>query len=84
MNMLFSPLLAAGINVIVVHSLDGREVIVNTAQITQVIETKPAGSPHKMAADRVTCVIVFTDRRWVSTQEKCDEILKMLRTEQAP
>jgi hypothetical protein len=72
------------IDVIEVHALDGREVIVNTAQITQVIEARKAGNPHKMLDDKVTCVIVFTDRRWVSTKENCDEILKLLRQEQAP
>jgi hypothetical protein len=68
----------AGINVIVVHQLDGREVVINTEQITQMIESRPPGSPHKMFTDKVQCLIVMTDRRWTTTAESCEDIRKRL------
>jgi hypothetical protein len=82
MTLLFGALLASGIEVIVVHQLDGREAIVNTAQITQLIEEREAGSPHKLLSDRVHCVVTMADRRWIGTIETCEQIHAMLTTKE--
>jgi hypothetical protein len=84
MTLLFGALLASGIEVIVVHQLDGREAIINTAQITQLIEEREAGSPHKLLSDKVHCVVAMVDRRWVGTVETCEDIHAMLTKEHAP
>jgi hypothetical protein len=78
MTLLLGALLVASIDVIVIHQLDGREVVINTEQITQMIESREPGSPHKMLSDKVKCVIVMTDRRWASTAETCESIRKRL------
>jgi hypothetical protein len=79
MTLLFGALLASGIEVITVHQLDGREAIVNTAQITQLIEEREPGSPHKLLSDRVHCVVTLADRRWVGTVETCEQIHELLK-----
>jgi hypothetical protein len=84
MTLLFGALLASGIEVIVVHQLDGREAIINTMQITQLIEERAKGSPHKMLTDKVHCVVALSDRRWVGTVETCEQIHAMLLKEHTP
>jgi hypothetical protein len=57
--------------VLVVHALDGQEVLVNMRAITTVIHPGPTHSPD------AKCVINLVDGKFVPTQETCDRLLTL-------
>jgi hypothetical protein len=70
------------IELLVIHTLDNREVIINTAQITQLQEARDAGDPHKRTDPDVRCIIALADGKFVSTTETCEDIRQRLEPEQ--
>jgi len=52
---------------ITLHALDGREIYLNTAQITGI------GAPkdEKMFSENTNCIVHMTDGKFVSVKENC-------------
>jgi len=56
---------------IVLHTLDGREIDVNPAQITSMREAKPDDASGKYFANGVRCMISAADGKFISVVETC-------------
>jgi hypothetical protein len=70
------------IELLIIHTLDNREVIINTTQITEIQEARQSGDPDKRMDPHVKCIIALADGRFVSTAETCEDIHKRLEPEE--
>jgi hypothetical protein len=61
---------------IVLHMIDGRVVLVNPRQVTQLLSANPG--PNKVLPDAVQCVVRLTDGSFLSVAENCDTVRKMM------
>jgi hypothetical protein len=73
-------LLAAFISV---QTADGREAIVNTEQISSMLNPID-GEGNKMLASGVRCVVRMTSARFISAREDCDTILRRVKEVEQP
>jgi hypothetical protein len=64
---------------LLLHSVDGREIDVNPAEITSLSEARASGDPKKQFTDNVRCVIFLTDGRYLTVDEECHQIRGMIR-----
>lgn len=69
------------IELIGLTKLDGRAAYVNPEQIVQLAEPKPDGTPGKQFVDAVGCVITMTDNTYVTVEETCEQIRRILTEE---
>lgn len=65
------------LHLVVLHSLDGREVHIAPEQVTSLHASKD-DVPNKNIAGAVRCVVGLTDGKFVSVLERCDEVKRML------
>lgn len=72
-----NALLLAALELITVHMVDGRVIQINPAQITRMATAKEF-IPNKRLADSVNCVISFTDGKFLSVAETCDEVKALM------
>lgn len=63
---------------IVVHAVDGREVVINTRNLTTLSEARDAENPKKLLAPGVNCVLHLVDGGFVTTKETCAVISEWL------
>jgi uncharacterized protein YlzI (FlbEa/FlbD family) len=71
--------LAAALQLIVLHRVDGGEVEVNPAHVTSLHATsEAAGKQNKLFVGHVHCVIWLTDGRQLSVLESCAEVRRKL------
>ena len=68
--------LLVALHLIVLHTVDGREVSVNPEQVTTLHATRDEG--NKLVTDEAHCVVMLTDGKFVSVAEACDEVRKLL------
>ena len=69
-------MITIGLVLIVLHSLDGREVNVSIDEITS-IQCKL--SVNKLVHKDVRAIVNLTDGKFVSVQESCEDIKAMLQ-----
>ena len=62
---------------IVLHTVDGREVTIAPDQVTQLTASKD-GTPNKMLVEAGKCVIGLTDGRFVTVAERCSAVRQLL------
>jgi hypothetical protein len=62
---------------IVLHTVDGHEVIINPAQVTSLIAAKE-GQDNKLFTNDVHCVVGLTDGKFLTVDEKCDVVKQLL------
>ncbi len=67
---------------IVLHGLDGREIVIVQSQVTVLYGAAP-DKPNKRMSEGVNCVIGLTDGRFVSVIESCAEV-RILMEEKGP
>jgi hypothetical protein len=67
----------AAVELITLSTIDGRAVLVNPEQVTQLRETRPEG-PNKQLTDKVRCVISLTDKTYVTVAEDCGTVRKLM------
>lgn len=60
---------------ILLHTLDGREVMINAKQVTSMY---PKSNGNKLYTDDVHCLVGMTDGKFVSVQENCEAVRKMM------
>lgn len=63
---------------LVLHTLDGRDVYVNPNAIVTITEARREGDPKKQTTDRVHCVITLSDGKAVTVEEDCDSVRRRL------
>jgi len=62
---------------IVIRTIDGREVTIAASQVTSLHAAKPDEN-NKLFPDDVRCTIGLTDGKFVNTAESCGAIRQML------
>jgi uncharacterized protein YlzI (FlbEa/FlbD family) len=62
---------------ITVQSVDGREVVINSDQITN-MASAIEGEPNKLVVDKALCVVSLASGKFISVAEPCEEILRRL------
>jgi len=70
-------ILAAAVELVTLHMVDGRVVQVNPAQITQLIN--PGEHGNTALIETVNCVVRLTDGSFVSVAESCDDVHRAVR-----
>lgn len=70
-------MLAAAVELITLSTIDGRAVLVNPEQVTQLREARPEG-PSKQLTDKVRCVISLTDKTYVTVAEDCATVRTLM------
>ena len=63
------------------HTVDGREIDINPAEITQLHESKIDDSPDRLMVKGVRCVVSTTDGKFISVTEDCSEIRTIINGE---
>lgn len=70
-------LILVALHLIVLHTVDGHEVIINPAQVTNLIAAKE-GQDNKLFTNEVHCMIGLTDGKFVSVGESCEVVRQLL------
>lgn len=64
---------------IVMHTLDGRDVYVNPRHVISISVPREDKDAKKQLTPGVQCVVSFSDGKFVTVVEKCGEVLKKVR-----
>jgi hypothetical protein len=70
-------LAVAMLHLVILHTVDGREVSVNPEQVTS-LQTGVEGEKNKVLVETVKCVVGLTNGKFISVVEHCDAVKKML------
>lgn len=62
---------------LVLHTVDGREVSVNPKQITS-LQAAKSDEPNKVLVETVQCAIGLSNGKFISVIEHCDTVRKLL------
>ena len=62
---------------IILHTLDGREVVINSKQITSLTGPRP-GAAQGMFVEGSNCLINMTDGKFVAVVETCNQVRDLL------
>jgi hypothetical protein len=62
------------LHLLVVQTLDGREIVINPREIISLSEARDAEDPGKHYTDAVRCVIDTTDGKLITVAEECESI----------
>lgn len=65
------------LHLVLLHTVDGREVSVNPEQVTSLHANK-ANEDNKLLTSDVSCVVGLTDGKFVSVAESCEAVRKLL------
>jgi hypothetical protein len=68
----------AAVALVLLHMIDGRVVLINPKQVTQLLSTPPAGGPNKVLPDAVQCVVRLSDGSYLSVAEDCDTVRRLM------
>ena len=66
----------AAVALVLLHMIDGRPVLINPKQVTQLLSSLPG--PNKVLPDAVQCVIRLADGSYTSVAEDCDTVRKLI------
>jgi hypothetical protein len=67
----------AAVALVLLHMIDGRPVLINPKQVTQLLSSLP-GTANKALPDAVRCVIRLADGSFTSVAEDCDTVRKLM------
>lgn len=70
--------LAAMLHLVVLHTVDGREVYINPNAVTNVQEPRKHGDPTKQTTPGVECIISLSDGKFVTVAEFCETVREQL------
>lgn len=62
---------------LVLHTLDGREVAINPAHVTSLSGPRP-GATQGMFVDGANCLVNLTDGKFVAVVETCNQIRALI------
>ena len=66
------------VQLVTLYGLDGRAIIINPAQVTQIREARDEGDTGKAFTDEVHCIIRLTDASYVTVAEACDRVRELI------
>lgn len=66
------------LRLVVLHTVDGREVYINPNAVTNLQDARPDADPTKRTAPGVECVISLSDGKFVSVAEFCETVREQL------
>jgi uncharacterized protein YlzI (FlbEa/FlbD family) len=72
-------LLLIAMQLLIVQTLDGREVSVNPTQIVTISEARDDGDPTKQLTTNVHCVLTLSNGNLVTTVEDCESVRHRLQ-----
>lgn len=64
---------------IVLHNVEGRDIIVNSELITSMREARDADEPGHAFTDGIRCMISLADGKYVTVVEECDAIQGIIK-----
>jgi len=64
---------------LLLHTVDGREIDVNPTQITSMREAHEADDPSRAFTGKVRCMVNTSDGKYVTVIEECAAIREMLK-----
>lgn len=67
------------LELIVLHTLDGRDVYVNPDYVVSVVEARSEDDPHKRMTAQVHCAIGMSDGKIYTVAESCDSVRQRLQ-----
>lgn len=65
------------LHLVLLHTVDGREVLINPEQVTS-IQAHKEGEENKVLVDTVQCAIGLTNGKFISVAERCDKVKQLL------
>ena len=65
------------LHLILLHTVDGRETLVNPEQVTSITH-RAEDAQNKLLTDTVQCVVGFSNGKFVSVLEHCDVVRQKL------
>lgn len=65
------------LQLVVLHTVDGREISVNPKQITS-LQAAKEDEPNKVLVETVKCAIGLSNGKFISVIEHCDVVRKLL------
>jgi uncharacterized protein YlzI (FlbEa/FlbD family) len=71
------PAITIVVHLVLLHTIDGRETLINPEQVASITH-RNADEPNKLLVDSVECVIGFSNGKFVSVIEHCDEVKRKL------
>jgi hypothetical protein len=63
---------------IVLHTIDGREIDINAAEITSLREAGPDDAKDKIFPKGLRCMINMSDGKFANVIETCAEVRKLI------
>ena len=66
------------LHLIVLHTVDGREIVLNPAQVTSMREAHEANDPDRAFTKDVRCMVNLADGKFVTVIEECDEVRRLM------
>lgn len=66
------------LHMIVLHTVDGREIDVNAAQITHMREAHDDNADDKYFTKGVRCMLNLADSKYVTVAETCEAVRKLI------
>ena len=70
--------LAVLLRLVVLHTVDGREVYVNPKAVTNLQDARTDDDPTKRTTRGVACIISLSDGKFVSVAERCASVKQEL------
>lgn len=72
------PASAGQPRLVVLHSVENHEVIINAAQVTSLRPKLEDDDPNKLFTKGVACMISLTDGRYAAVIETCDAVQQLI------
>jgi hypothetical protein len=69
---------AIGLQLVALHSVDGRSIRINPLQITMLMSA-PSGQKNKLFVAGANCMLNMSDGKFVTVTETCDQVAALLR-----
>lgn len=71
-------MIIAGVVLLLLHTLDGRDVYVNPTHIVSVAEVREEHDPRKLLTGKVRCVVTLSNGKFLTVVEDCASVRRRL------
>ena len=71
-------MLVAGLSLLVLHRIDGGEVVVAPSHITSMHEKPPGGARDKLITGDAHCIVWLSDGKLLSVLESCATVKQLI------
>jgi hypothetical protein len=69
---------AIGLQLVVLHGVEGRFIMINPTHVTMLVSAPP-GAKNKHLVSGVNCMLNMSDGKFVTVTETCDQVAALLR-----